>query len=138
MEQVDKDLVHSNWNHAAELAGTCVAVLTFLLFFLYDRAISGELDFYLFRLTLLVVIVPMFLFMYSAVYYERVIRMVSKGGARAISYLRRADGLLMFGLILFAFDPVLILSTIRLMDLALATFVLWVLGIVLTAMSNKT
>ena len=132
MERVDKDLVHLNWSRAAELAGTRLAVFTFLLFFLYDRAISGEVDFNLFRLTVLAVIVPMFLCTYSAVYYERVVRLVSKGDARAISYLRRADRLIAFGLILLAFEPVLILSAIRLTDLALAAFVLWVVGIVLT------
>ena len=77
LERIDKDLVHSSWSRAAELAGTALAALTFLLFFLYDRAISGEVDFYLFRLTVLVVIVPMFLFMYSATYYDRVIRSLS-------------------------------------------------------------
>ena len=132
LERIDKDLVHSSWSRAAELAGTALAALTFLLIFLYDRAISGEVDFNLFRLTVLVVIVPMFLFMYSATYYDRAIRLASKGDARAISYLRRAHGLLAFGLILFALEPGLILSAIRLMDLALAAFVLWVVGIVFT------
>ncbi len=51
---------------------------------------------------------------------------------RAVSYLRVADGLLAFGLILLAFEPVLIFATLRLMDLALVAFVLWVVGIVLT------
>jgi uncharacterized membrane protein YidH (DUF202 family) len=132
LERIDKDLVHSSWSRAAELAGTALAVLTFLLFFLYDRAISGEVDFNLFRLTVLVVVVPMFLFMYSATYYDKAIRSVSKGDARAISYLRRADGLLAFGLVLFALEPGIILSTIRLIDLALAAFALWVVGIVFT------
>jgi hypothetical protein len=135
LERVDKDLVHSSWTHASELAGTCVAVLTFLLFFLYDRATSGKVDFYLFRVSVLDVVVSMFLFTYSAFYYDRVIRSISKGGAKALSYLRRADRLVRFGLILFGFEPVLILSTIMLTDVALAAFVLWIVGIVI--ISNK-
>jgi hypothetical protein len=135
LERVDIDLVHSSWTHASELAGTCVAVLTFLLFFLYDRATSGKVDFSLFRLSVLDVIVSMFLFTYSAFYYDKVVRSISKRPAKATSYLRRADRLVMFGLILFGSEPVLVLSTIRLTEVALAAFVLWVVGIVI--ISNK-
>jgi hypothetical protein len=131
LDRVDMDLVHSSRTHASELVGTCVAVLTFLLFFLYDRATSGKVDFYLFRVSVLDVIVPMFLFTYSAFYYDMIIRSISKGAAKAISYLRRADRLIMFGLILLGFEPVLILFAIRLTEVALTAFVLWVVGIVI-------
>jgi hypothetical protein len=131
LDRVDMNLVHSGRTHASELVGTCVAVLTFLLFFLYDRATSGKVDFYLFRVSVLDVIVPMFLFTYSAFYYDMIIRSISKGTAKAISYLRRADRLIMFGLILLGFEPVLILFAIRLTGVALTAFVLWVVGIVI-------
>jgi hypothetical protein len=43
-EQVDSNLVASNLTRATTLIGSSMAVLTFLLFFLFPRYANGQID----------------------------------------------------------------------------------------------
>jgi len=45
------DIANSNVNRNITLAGTSVAIFTFLLFFLYPRYFSGEINSILFQFT---------------------------------------------------------------------------------------
>ena len=47
------------------IAGTCVAIFTFLLFFLYPPLLSGEVNPILFRLTVGVIVLTLFFFMHA-------------------------------------------------------------------------
>ncbi len=38
------EFANSNRSLATVLGGTCLTIMTFSLFFLYDRAVSGEFD----------------------------------------------------------------------------------------------
>ncbi len=49
------DLGASNVNRAYSLAATSIAIFTFMLFFLYPRFASGEINPLLFQVTLVVV-----------------------------------------------------------------------------------
>ena len=48
------DLAATNVNRSYSLAGTSIAIFTFLLFFLYPRYVSGGLNAFLFQATLTV------------------------------------------------------------------------------------
>jgi hypothetical protein len=50
------DIANSNVNRNLTLAGTSIAIFTFLLFFLYPRYSSGEINSILFQLTLSVIV----------------------------------------------------------------------------------
>ncbi len=63
------DIANSNVNRNITLAGTSVAIFTFLLFFLYPRYFSGEIDAILFQFTLAVIVSVIFSLVISALYY---------------------------------------------------------------------
>jgi len=50
------------------LVGTSIAILTFLLFFLYPRSLSGEVNPALFQTTITVILAAIFSFGASALY----------------------------------------------------------------------
>ena len=53
---LDLDLAAANVNHAGTLVGSTIAVFTFLLFFLYPRYHSGQIDSVLFQVTLTIIV----------------------------------------------------------------------------------
>src|SRR5689334_11938695 len=57
---VSLDIANSNVNRNITLAGTSIAIFTFLLFFLYPRYSSGEISPVLFQLTLAVIVSVIF------------------------------------------------------------------------------
>src|SRR6059058_4735595 len=61
------DIANSNVNRNITLAGTSVAIFTFLLFFLYPR--SGEINSILFQFTLAIIVSVIFSLVISALYY---------------------------------------------------------------------
>jgi len=56
----------SNVNRAYSLAGTSIAIFTFMLFFLYPRFKSGEIHPVLFQVTLVVMAVATFSFVFAS------------------------------------------------------------------------
>ena len=54
------------------LVGTSIAILTFLLFFLYPRSLSGEVNPALFQTTITVILAAIFSFGASALYRHMV------------------------------------------------------------------
>jgi hypothetical protein len=63
------DLAASNVNRAYSLAATSIAIFTFMLFFLYPRYKSGEVDAFLFQATLVVMGVATFSFGFASFHY---------------------------------------------------------------------
>lgn len=89
-------------------------ILTFLLSFLYGRASTGEINTTFFQLTLAVIVVGIFSFGLSAVYYyELAIRLYHKD-RRAMASFRKAEASLVLGLLLLVLEPALIMFTLRL------------------------
>ena len=119
------DLAAANVNRAYSLAATSIAIFTFLLFFLYPRFASGEINASLFQATLIVMGVATFSFAFASFYYYG----SSLGGriddAERIEYSRRGDRLWLLGSVLLFLAPSMILFSVRLFAAAPAWFALW-------------
>ncbi len=126
----------ANENRAltAGLGATCIAVLTFVLIFLYDRANAGQVNDLLFQSTLLVIVVSLSLVSLASLNYWFVMEAYRNVPSRAASYERRADGFFASSLILLLLEPALILVTVKLYYLGAVALAFWVLGILLLAM----
>jgi hypothetical protein len=119
------DLAAANVNRAYQLAASSIAIFTFLLFFLYPRFASGQVDALPFQTTLIVMGVATFSFAFASFYYYG----ASLGGriddAERSQYSRRGDRFWLLGCVLLFLAPSLILFTVRLLAVASAWFFLW-------------
>ena len=61
--------LRSNVNRSYSLAATSIAIFTFILLFLYPRFASGEANALLFQVTLVVMGVATFSFVFASFYY---------------------------------------------------------------------
>ena len=119
------DLAAANVNRSYQLAASSIAIFTFLLFFLYPRFASGEVDALRFQATLIVMGMATFSFAFASFYYYG----ASLGGwiddAERTQYSRRGDRFWLLGYILLFLDPSLILLSVGLVVVASAWFALW-------------
>ena len=119
------DLSAANVNRSYQLAASCIAIFTFLLFFLYPRFASGQVDALRFQATLIVMCVATFSFAFASFsYYAASLGSRIDHPARA-DYSRRGDRLWLLGCVLLFLAPTLILFTVRLLAVASAWFALW-------------
>ena len=120
-----EDLAAANVNRAYQLAASSIAIFTFLLFFLYPRFISGEVNAVPYQATLIVMGVATFSFAFASFYYYG----ASLGGrideADRARYARRGDRIWLLGCVLLFLAPSLILVTVRLFVVASVWFGLW-------------
>ena len=119
------DLAASNVNRSYSLAATSIAIFTFVLFFLYPRFASGEINALLFQVTLIVMAVATFSFVFSSFYYY-----CSSLGSRIEDaerdlYSRRGDQFWLLGHTLLFLGPSLVLFSIELLAVGSAWFALW-------------
>ena len=63
------ELATSNVNRSYSLAATSIAIFTFVLFFLYPRFASGEINALLFQVTLVAMGVATFSFVFASFHY---------------------------------------------------------------------
>jgi hypothetical protein len=63
------ELATTNVNRTYSLGATSIAIFTFMLFFLYPRFASGEIYAVLFQVTLVVMGVATFSFVFASLYY---------------------------------------------------------------------
>jgi len=119
------ELAAANVNRSYQLAASCIAIFTFLLFFLYPRFVSGDIHALPFQATLIVMGVATFSFAFASFYYYG----ASLGGriddAERIRHAHRADHIWLLGCALLFLAPSLILFTINLLPVAAAWFGLW-------------
>ena len=119
-------LAAANVNRSYSLAATSIAIFMFILFFMYPRVVSGEINTLLFQAALVVMSVATFCFVFASFYYY----CSSAGGriddAERALFSRRADCCWLVGYTLLFLDPSLILLAIRLFIVASTWFVLWV------------
>jgi hypothetical protein len=119
------DLAAANVNRSYQLAASSIAIFTFVLFFLYPRFVSGDVEALPFQATLIVMGVATFSFAFASFYYYG----ASLGGliddAERIGYFHRADCIWLLGCVLMFLAPSLILFTVRLLAAASAWFALW-------------
>lgn len=120
-----EDVAAANVNRSYQLAASSIAIFTFLLFFLYPKYVGGQVDAFSYQATLIVMGVATFSFAFSSFYYYG----ASLGGrfddAERVRYSRRGDRLWLIGCVLLFLAPSLILFTVRLLVVAAAWFVLW-------------
>ena len=119
------DLSASNVNRSYSLAATSIAIFTFMLFFLYPKFASGEINALLFQVTLVVMGLATFSFVFSSLYYYW-----SSLGSRINDVersllSRRGDRFWLLGYTLLFFVPSLILFSIGLLVVAAVWFALW-------------
>lgn len=122
-----EDLAAANVGRSYSLAATCIAIFTFTMFFLYPRFVNGEANRVLFQVSIGVMGVATFSFVFASFYYYSA--SVSRGiddTERAL-LSRRGDRFWMLGCILLFLDPSLILFTLSLFAIGLVWFALWLL-----------
>jgi hypothetical protein len=119
------DLAAANVNRSYQLAASCIAIFTFLLFFLYPRFVGGDVDALPFQATLIVMGVATFSFAFASFYYYG----ASLGGrideADRTRLGRRGDRIWLLGCIMLFLAPSLILFTVKLLAVASVWFALW-------------
>jgi hypothetical protein len=122
---------YANENRQAtiNLGGTGVAILTFLLIFLYGRFSSGGLDALLFRVTLASVVISIFLLGIAGSYYYFLIEALERRQPTAAPLLFRADACFVGGVILLLLEPALILFTLQIYDIGILASALWAISV---------
>ena len=81
----------SNRSLTAGLAGTSIAILTFVMFFLYDRWWRGEINNLLFQWAVLNIVVSVFLISLASMNFWFVMEALRSNHPAPAKYLRRAE-----------------------------------------------
>ena len=119
------ELATANVNRAYTLAATSIAIFTFMLFFLYPRFASGQVNGWLFQATLAVMGVATFSFVFSSFYYYCASLGRRVEGATQALYSRRGDRFWLLGDILLFLVPSLILFSLGLLAVGSVWLGLW-------------
>lgn len=120
-----EDLAAVNVTRTYTLAASNIAILTFMLFFLYPRFESGRINPVLFQATLIAMGVATFSLVFATLHYYR----CSLGGGisetdRAL-YARRADRFWLLGYTTMFLAPGLVLFLLRLRFVASVWLAFW-------------
>ena len=127
------DLAAANVNRSYQLAASSIAIFTFLLFFLYPKFVSGDVDPLPFQATLVEMGVATFSFAFASFYYYGASlggRIEERERARCAA---RGDRAWLLGCILLFLAPSLILFTVGLLAVASAWFALWLVYLLFVA-----
>jgi len=120
------DLATANVNRAYTLTATSIAIFTFSMFFLFPRFLDGTINTWLFQVTLVVMGVSTFSFVFASFYYY----CCSVGGhsddAERALYSRRADRFWLLGYSMLVLAPCLVLFTVGLFAVGAVWAALWV------------
>lgn len=108
-------------NRGIGLAGTCLAIFMFVLFFLYPRYSSGEVNPWLFQASLTAIVLAVFSFILSALYYYGV--QGAREDRQRKNWMRRGTVAFLAGIFLVSVMPVLILFTVNVEPAALIALV---------------
>ena len=122
---MSEDLASANVNRTYSLAAMSLAIFTFLLFFLYPRFKSGEINPWLFQATLGVMGIATFSFVFGSFHFYIASLCSRFDEAERALYQHRADRLWAVGYTLLFFVPSLILVTVGLFAVAAVWFALW-------------
>jgi len=128
---LDLDLASSNVNRAGTLVGSTIAVFTFLLFFLYPRYSSGQIDPVLFQVTLTVVVLTIFSYSLAGIFYYR-IGVLKMSSTKRHASIQRGALLWLIGTLLAVLEPALILFTVGLTIVGLVALSAWLVYILFT------
>lgn len=121
-----EELAAANVNRSYSLAGTSIAIFTFMLFFMYPRVADGEISVLMFQGTLVVMGVATFSFVFASFFYYCASVGGRIEGAERALHSRRGDRFWLLGYLLLFLDPSLILFALGLWGVAGAWLGLWV------------
>jgi len=119
------ELAASNVNRAYSLAATSIAIFTFSLFFMYPKYLGGEISAWLFQLSLVVMGLATFAFVFASFHYYCASGGSRIGAAERALHARRGDRCWLAGYTLLFLDPTLILLAVGLRVVAAVWFGLW-------------
>lgn len=119
------DIANSNVNRNITLAGTSIAIFTFLLFFLYPKYQTSEINGILFQLTLAVIVSVIFSLVHSATYYFGTTLTLSLPREQAATTFGKAEAFWLVGYTLLLLEPTLILFTVNLPYVGSYALILW-------------
>lgn len=114
-----------NVNRSYTLGATSIAIFTFMLIFLYPKFASGQINALLFQVTLVVMCMATFSFVFASLYYYGSSLGSRIDDADRALYSRRGDRFWLLGYTLLLLDPSLILVSVKLLAVAAAWFALW-------------
>ncbi len=127
---MNDELATTNVNRTYSLGATSIAIFTFMLFFLYPRLASGEVNALLFHVLLDLMGVATFSFVFASLYYYG----SSRGGriddAERARFSRLGDRFWVLGYSLLFLCPSLILFSIALFEVGVAWLTLWLVYVV--------
>ena len=122
-----EDIAAVNVTRSYTLAGTNIAIFTFMLFFLYPRFESGRINPVLFQATLIAMGVATFSLVFATLHYYR----CSLGGwtsdTEMTLHAQRADRFWLLGYTTMFLAPSLVLFLIRLRIVASVWLAFWLL-----------
>lgn len=119
------DLAAANVNRSYQLAASCIAIFTFLLFFLYPRFLGGEIEAWPYQATLIVAGVATFSFAFASFYYYGASLSGQIDDARRLQDARRGDRFWLLGCVSLFLVPSLTLFTVGLFAVAAPWSALW-------------
>jgi hypothetical protein len=128
---LDLDLAAANVNRAGTLVGSTIAVFTFLLFFLYPRFSSGQIDPVLFQVTLTIIVLTILSFSLSGLFYYR-IGVLKLNTAKKSMSMQRGALFWLFGTLFVLLEPALILFTVGLAVVGSIALIAWIVYALVT------
>ena len=108
-----------------------MAVFTFLLFFLYPRYSSAQIDPILFQVTLTVIVLTILTFSLSGLFYYR-IGVLKLSSAKRRTSMQRGALFWLFGTLFILLEPALILFTVGLTAVGAVALIAWILYTLVT------
>lgn len=126
------DIANGNVNRNITLAGTSIAIFTFLLFFLYPRYLSGEINAILFQFTLAIIVSVIFSLVISALYYYGTVITLSLPPEKRTTIFGTAEAFWLVRYSLLLLEPSLILFTVNFSVFGSYALLLWFSYLLLT------
>lgn len=120
-----QNIAADNVNRTYILSGTNIAIFTFMLFFLYPRFEAGTVNSFLFQLTLTVMGIGAFAYVFATLNYYLCSLKERGNGSDSGRIARRADRFWFLGYTMMFLAPSLVLSLIGLYAVAAVWFGLW-------------
>jgi len=120
-----EDLAAVNVTRSYTLAGTNIAIFTFMLFFLYPRFESGKINPWLFQFTLIAMGIAAFSLVFATLHYYRCSLDGGMTDTERAQQARRADSFWLLGYTMMFLAPSLVLFLVGLLAVASVWLALW-------------
>ena len=119
------DLAAVNVTRSYTLAGTNIAIFTFMLFFLYPRFENGKINPWLFQFTLIAMGIATFSLVFATLHYYRCSLVGGMSETERTLHARRADRFWLLGYTMMFLAPSLVLFLVRLRLVASVWLAFW-------------